>query len=549
MEPTKQTINRHQLRTLIQVGIKQNWRGATNPFEPTADKKATVGFPGLAIWVGLNLFLSFALGGMILAISDFFISLVLSSFLAMTIVSMQVLMEFGNIIIIPDDFHIIGPRPVNSKTFFISKLIQLIYFVSLLSLAISIIPSFFALAKTESILSPVALILQFWICNLFASFLMMTIYTLIMKKTDRSRLERILGYVQLVMMILIMSGSFIFAQLFREYFMGADLSAALWVKLLPTYWFASPYKLISSGWDFLTFTFACGALILLIIISRVAFSYLSLSYADSLSRIPSNLESKQRNYLPRFVVSLWNRYARPEDKALLMITRANFKHDAKFRLGIMSFLPILLIYGAIGIREAGDGIFNPLNPIEGTAEIPNLLFGFAVSFFPLVIMSAMHSSKSWESAWVYFSTPMDRVRMVQSVGRIIILIITFPFGVGLFLIYLYFFKNPLDAFLHTLFLVTVGTNIITFGNLFSFTSKLPFSTDFSSGNVMMSGLGGLLLSLVVFMPPIIYICIAGYHGYIGWVVAMVIMLVIKKLLAIGSTKRIEIRVKKLEFFG
>ncbi len=134
-----QNVDKAQRNILYKTALKLDWRGSTNPFTAMQGKRGK--FPGIVVVILMNIFFSFMLSMMFNIAPSFFLALVLASTGGMVIIAMQLLIEYSHIIISPDDYHVISPLPVNSKTYFQAKLYHLFVYVSILSLSVSFFPA------------------------------------------------------------------------------------------------------------------------------------------------------------------------------------------------------------------------------------------------------------------------------------------------------------------------------------------------------------------------------------------------------------------------
>lgn len=545
MSKSLQKIDRGQVRAMISVSLKNDWRGSSNPMTGGSSRKSK--FPGIMIILIMNVIMSIFLGAIFIPVSDLFTGMVLAATGAMILVAVQVLLEFGNVIISPDDYHVIGPHPVSSRTFYTAKMVHLLIYVTVLSATVSIAPAIFAAFNAGTVWAAPVVLLHFWVISVFATFLVMNLYTLILKKVDRRRLERVLGYVHMGLNIGFYLGINVLTRVMKNVLIGFDIDTMPWMKALPAYWFAGWVRLGFSGWDWEIFLIALSGLAILIGMGRMAFSYLSLSYAESLTRTAWTRTSKARPTIPPLLRKLWYGLSNYEDRALLTLVRANFKHDTQFRLGILAFIPLLLIYMIYGFVTAGSNVRNPLAPEPETQVITNILLGLAVVILPHMILSIMQTSKSWRAAWVFYATPLDRVKLIQAMDRIIMALIVLPIGLLMCGMFAYLYGNLVHAVLHSVFMILMTVTGLTFLNIFSI--RLPFATDSRPGNQLGSTFGPMLASGALFGIPIAIIANVGYGGYLGYAIILAATLLLKWLLGRGRVHRIRRVAATWEFTG
>jgi hypothetical protein len=104
-------IDRRQLKELVRVGFKTEWRGAKNPLGGMT-KKAS-GFPPLLGVLIFYLLIGAVLAAVTAMSPDLFSAMLLLCSSVMTFVAITILLEYSETILTPDDYAIIGPHPVN----------------------------------------------------------------------------------------------------------------------------------------------------------------------------------------------------------------------------------------------------------------------------------------------------------------------------------------------------------------------------------------------------------------------------------------------------
>lgn len=540
-----QTLDLHQVRTLLFTSLKLDWRGATNPFTGQSIKKGKI--PGMAIIILLNLGMSLFLGLIFLKVVDLVTGLTLAGGVALLIIGIQVLLEFGNIIISPDDYNVISPHPVNSKTFYVAKLTHLLIYVSLLSVTVSVGPAVFASFRFDSLWVAPVVFFHFWISCVFISALMMVLYTVVLKSVDRRRLERVLGYLHMASVLSMYLGLNIVPRIVKRYAFDIDIQTLPWLKALPSYWFAAVIRLFSNGWDFESFAFFLLGLVLLFGLSRIAVSYLSLSYAESLIKTAWTQTAKKPSRIPHFIRHWWKRYSLPEDRALLSLVRANFKHDIHFRIGVLGYLPLMLFYLLYGFTIAGSNVRDPLAPLPDTQVVSNLLFGIVAVIAPFMLMGVMQTSKSWRAGWVFYTTPINRLHMVLATGKLATGLLIPPMFILLCAINTYLFGNLLHGVMHTTAMMAVALTGLSLLSIFNI--HLPFTQEYAPGKMTSSALKSLVVSMFIFGIPIAVVGSLGYGGYWGWFIFVTCTLVLNRLLIFGRDRRIRRVARKWEFTG
>jgi ABC-2 type transport system permease protein len=545
MKSSKQLLDRHQLRTLLKTTLKLGWRGGTHPFSAMSTKKKSK-FPGMLIIILFNFFFSILFSIMMAKIPDFFTALVVTSILPFVLVSIQVLLEFSTIIVSPDDYDIIAPQPVSSKTYYISKLLYLLTYVSILTAAFALLPAIIASIFQKTPLAGVVVILHYWIANIFGAVFVMNIFTLALKTVERRKVHNFMAYVQFGLMLLFYLGMNVMPRMMESIISSIDLGKIPFLKAMPPYWFGCWVKLITHGWDTATFGYAVLGVILLVVLGRFAVSYLSLSYSESLSRAIVSKKEKHRKELSPFLKKIWLKITTYESRAIFRLIVSQFKNDMTFRLGMLGLLPMFILIALVAIRE-GYIMKDPFLDIASQNHMLSFLIAMPISMLPYVIHYNVQYSKSWHASWVYYATPVDRLKLILAAKHLIIIMFFIPIGVILAITVTLLLDNVLHGILHAIFLINLCLLGLTIVNCIS--SRLPFSFEKSEGSNALNNMFVITSCLVLIGVPVGLISSVGYGGYFGWALIVAGTCLINLLMTKVQNNRIMDQVRNWEFMG
>ncbi len=542
MTESSQQVDKRQRKILYKTALKIDWRGSTNPFTAMHGKKGK--FPGIVAVMFINIFFSFMLSMLFRIAPSFFLGLVLASTGGMIIIGIQLLIEYSHIIISPDDYHVISPLPVNSKTYFQAKLMHLFSYVSILSLSVSFFPAVIAAFVFESfIIFPVVLI-QFALVNYFTAFIIMNFYTFAMKIINRRKVERVLLYLQFAFVTSFYLGMQIIPKLLGEYFKGSSSETLLWVKFLPAYALSSWYLLIQDGWDAVVFSYFIVAVIVLLGLFKISTSFLSLSYAESLAKI-DNEKKKQKFLTPTFILLLWNKISSIEERIILKLFWSEFKHNTRFKMQLLTILP-LFVYGLYATYTNNESIVDPFNIIE-TSKDTAIFMPMLMSFIPFTLMMAIQYSKSWKASSVFFYTSCDKTKIMLAAKKNIMFLFLLPLSVLLIFMYGYYFDNYFHA---SLYMVFVFSNLMLAVNIMSlFSIRVPFSADMATaGKFTLEGFI-VMMTVPLILIPIIIVNSIGFSGVLSWSLITTTIFLINYAVWKFSIVRIKNKIEKNEFLG
>jgi ABC-2 type transport system permease protein len=363
----------------------------------------------------------------------------------MVMSAMLVLLDFGAIVISPDDFAILGYQPVSSQTYFVSRLTNVLIYSTLLSLALGIIPVivfFFTLGFNPLLgFSALAAIL---FGGIAATLFLVFIYAGILRVIHPNKLRRAVGYIQLVMSFLIFGGYIFLPRIIEMKNMKTmTLAKEVWLFLFPSTWFASYLDLARGYWRLTEIVPALLSLMVLGILFVRARGKLALDYADRLSSAMAVSEG------PKKISKSTSRrswfFRKGESRAVSLLVRNQFKYDQKFRLAVLGILPITVIYLFMGLRK-GPMADSFINHNMGMGD--SWLLYFAVLMFPIMLNATLANSDAYQASWIYYATPADRSRLVLASKNFVFAFFVIPYLIFLGALFFYFWRNPWHVIVH-----------------------------------------------------------------------------------------------------
>ncbi|MFH2055815.1 MAG: hypothetical protein ABIJ61_07650 [bacterium] len=521
MEIGSGNVDRRQMWALIRAGFKTDMRGAKNPLGSMGKSKG--GFPPL---LGVTLF--YLLIGILMAVflvvgrENFFASALIVNASLMTFIAISILMEFSNIILTPDDWQIVAPLPVNSKTFFCAKFVNLLIYVGILGVAVALPCTIAYAAVSGNVLAGLVVLLSLLTNALTTATFFIIVYTLMLHVADRERMNSVLGYLQLVLIF-----AFYFMMMVMPRQIGNFTQAIAevdiwWLPLTPPGWFASLPALLVQPFDMVRYV---GTGIGLAVLTGCVFTVLgklSLSYAASLQHT-TGAKPEQHDLVRTESHSKRGRWQPPEFRVISRLVKAQFKHDNRFKMTVLAAIPLSVMYLYLGLSK-GRALLDPF--VEHTADSPEgaFLIYIAVALLPLLVLSGITMSSSWQAAWVFLTSPTDRVRLVRAGKRYALLYFALPFLAIIFGVQVYFFGNALHALLHSITLYLISLIGVTL--MITFTGRLPFSMPPRKGQRTATFMFGWLGPFVLVIPPMVIIGRFGYGGWMTYLIVLAVLLAI-----------------------
>jgi hypothetical protein len=409
--------------------------------------------------------------------------------------TMMLLVDFTSMVIAPEDYAILGPRPVDSRTYFAARLAAVAVYVTTLSVANALLPAV-VYAVQAGPLAFAAALAAVVLCDWCVAVLVITGYVVLLRFVHPQRLKRAMSYAQL-------AGSSLFYLLYyfgtvgfrQALFDRLAFERAPWLWTIPSTWFAAFVPIAASQGTPAAWAAAAAALVVTALCVPLAAGRLSLDYARRIGEATAVSEPVRAGRVLRLPG-----FARDEPRAVAVLVRAQFRFDQRFRMAILSMVPLTGFYLLIGLDEGALR-----DPFAGGGAGPGVYF--AVMFIPMTLHAALAASESWRAAWIFFAAPASHARLVVATKNFVTLYFLGAYVAALAAFWSYFFDRVWHAVLHALVLgalahILLQLTVIT-------RPFLPFSTEphkaqRSVNMFVLFVVGGVISGVVPMLLPIVY---------------------------------------------
>src|SRR5205823_1725033 len=152
---------------------------------------------------------------------------------------MLLLVDFTGVVISPDDYGVLGHRPVASRTYFAARMAAVAVYVGTISLVVAV-PAAVVYGVRLNVLAAPATVLAVLLCDLTTAVLVIMGYVVLLRWVHPGRLRRALSYLQLAV-----SGSFYATYYLATIGFRRTAAASIgfgdvgWLWAVPSTWFAA----------------------------------------------------------------------------------------------------------------------------------------------------------------------------------------------------------------------------------------------------------------------------------------------------------------------
>ena len=355
---------------------------------------------------------------------------------------MLLLVDFTGVVVSPDDYGILGHRPVSSRTYFAARLASIAVYVGAVSVVMALLPALVYAVKVGP-LSGAAALLAVLSCDLTTAVLVISGYVGLLHWVHPARLRRAMSYLQLVAAMLFYGMYYLATRAFHSAFLERiGFAGAPWLWAMPSTWFAA-FVAVAGGRAPAAAWLASGAAIVLCAACvPLAAGRLSLDYARRIGEMSAVGEpaARRRRTLPL------PGFASGEARAVALLVRGQFRFDQRFRMGVLGILPLTGFYLLLGMNEGGLE-----DPFLATSHQGGPGVFFAIVFIPMTLHAALTVSESWRAAWIFFASPASHARIVVAAKNFVSIYFLGAYLLVLAAFWSYFFTRVWHALVHALF--------------------------------------------------------------------------------------------------
>ena len=532
-------VDYDQWRALVRASLTVDLRTSLFVRSPKSRKSgAAAAIIGQIAFYGLTgLFISLG----VWFSQDVFLSAVFVITYVMFMVGTAALMDHNAAIASPDDYYVLGFRPITSRTFFAARLANVLVYTSAMTAVFGLLPmaAFFARWGFFVGLASVAAITA---SSLFTALAMIAIYAWLLGAVGAARLKRLLSYVQFAFSFIVYGGYFAGINYLTETAVASiRLPKTLLVLLAPPAWFASYVEIAAGRLGSRELVPAAASVIGLLALALFVRGRLSLDYAQRLGALTSAgstapVAAGTGTRRTRF-------FSGGESRAVAMLVQSQFASDLKFRMSVLAILPLTLIYLVMGVSRQG-GIGDPFQR-NGLGEGLGFVT-LAVLMFPAMLKMSLSQSDAFRASWIFFASPIERAKLVTAAKNVLLVSFVLPYLAFVALVLVFFTDNVGHLLVHLLVVGLVShlvLQIITFVD-----PELPFSKPHIKGR---SSTRVFIILAIVTMGSVVFPLVAPlvYRTTFRISITLAVLAVLSLLLDRMTRARVAVLSENLEFEG
>lgn len=387
------------------------------------------------------------------------------------IILSNTLIEFGTGFLAVEELSLLAPFPVSSQTFFVSRIVVLLITTVITSVLLAVGPTTVLILLDVPALAVGSWIgSSFLVAGLTGALGMVVIYSALMRRLRPSQLSKVFNYTQVFATLLTAAGFIIIPRLMEaERGYAYSFHDVPWLQYTPGYLFSHVLGDIRGiEANSLLGMLAIALVPLLAVASYRLLGTLYVSRVEEFSSQTIRTIAQKQSGV-QHEASVWL-FRSAEARVMWKLFRAQFRHDVKFRMSLLSLLPITAVYFAL-ILINGSVVDPFMDSALNTVLSANMLY-LIVLLSPILILQTVSQSEAFKASWLFYACPVDRSELLLGMRTIILLMLFLPYL--LILGVAFAFYMPLShAFMHTTMLALIG--LLIFDVYLIVAPRLPFS--------------------------------------------------------------------------
>lgn len=503
------------MRKMIAVKLTMDSRRVPTIFNNTKKQSGNQFLKSLGIYVLYSLILLFFLFG-----DAYMMQMSILFSIVMFLLMSVMIADFSSVLLDVRDKMILGTKPVNARTVNMAKLIHVMIYMSLLTLAFTLVP-IMVMFFVQGIRFTLLFIALMVLLVLFIIALTSLVYIFVLRFFSGEQLKNMINYIQILLSVGVIIGYQLVLRSFDVVDLTMNYTFHWWHMLLPPVWFASPFSL------FLGENYKAGIIVMAVLaviipfIAITIYYYLMPTFEQNLQKLmeTSSNRKKPKWQLKDVWISLfcWGAL----DKSYFLFAHAVVSREREFKLKVYPLLGMAVVFPFIFIFSQLDS--------SSLAEIGQGKSYFYMYFINIVIGSMVimfQFSSKYKGAWIYAVTgSVDSRKMYKAVIKVFLLKFYIPLFIFSSIVFLSIFSSKIWLDLLIMLAASIIQTLLAY--MITVKSTYPFSEPFES---MQKGGNTAFTFLLMFLTlPFILVHVLSVfipYGKVGYFWLLLITLVV-----------------------
>lgn len=468
-------VDADQYHSLLQASLRMDFRSRSSlsgTAHQTNRTKSALIMTGIMYMI-FSLLLAASLR--MAEVGTFFFTVVIFGY-AMAMMALSILIEFGMVVISPDDFLILAHRPISSRTFFAVKFSNLLFYTLLIDLSLNLAPALLGWTFNDApwqfplVYLPVATL-----GGVFVAAVVVAIYGLLLQRINYERFKDLLAWCQILFSFLFFFGYQLIPRVIGRVHGFHMEHIPTGAAALPPVWFASLTELGLGhfSWPMLGLA-GIGVAATLFLLPGLLHS-VSLDYSDriggivtaAVKRAAPNKRKTGESFAPG--VERWLAFNQ-EERALLGFLLKMLRRNRLLKLQLYPNFGVVIALFAVGVMDH-DSLNDPL--VGGKMGVATIFPLMAFLFAAMGFTASLPYSNEYEGGWIFYTAPIAHPEcFLKAIKKALFLVLFVPLFILNVVLYALFWPLA-HAVAMSLYGLAIG--IATFQATLFWFKSFPFS--------------------------------------------------------------------------
>lgn len=485
--------------------------------------------------VGQYLLLSVITCAVLFARVDAFFFALVNLGVSMLVIGTSLIVEFNEVVLDPEDLNVIGHQPVPLRTYSAARMVNLLGYVLLMTIALNLFPAIMGLGLRDTgwLYLPAYTAAAF-LGNLAVVGLLLLLYTSLMSGRPGDAIREVLAWTQTILIMVAFYGGQAIFRDSQDRLETAAYNLPDWIMYLPPAWLAhfvdstSPASNGTKWWIpglGVLFNVALWTLVM----QRISTLYARMQPGGAAWQRASLPVLRQPGKLGGVLARVLTR-SRTETAAFwLCSTMLRRDHDLRMRSWPSLGMVIALVLLGLFTGQLGDPFVS-----QTTSAVVLPIASLYLLAYPLpTIIHNLNFSRDYGASWLLWSAPIgDRVAFAEGMRKAVTYKILFPLLAALLILFAIVWRDPLHALAHTVvgWLVIVGAGHATQVGLMR---KFPFSAPAARGSITgsIALFAGVVNASAMTLAVIHYFAVRSLPGFVIYFTALAGLVFTLKMLS------------------
>lgn len=461
-------IDYPMMRKIVEVKLLMDSRRTPTIFAGAKKKESSNQFiKSLGIYMIYSLILLLFIWG-----DNYMMQMSIVFGIAMFLLMTTMIADFSSVLLDVRDTTILHTKPVDSRTINAAKMIHVIIYMTVLTLAFTMIPIVFMLFK-QGLLFTFVFVIEILLLVLFIIACTSLVYIFVLRFFSGDQLKNMINYIQIILSLGVIVGYQLVIHAFDVTNLDMTYMFKWWHLFIPPIWFGAPFEWLLLGNHSLEMI-VLSALAVMVPLLAI---YLYYHYMPAFERNLEKLLATSKPRKQRFSVmqSVSNLVCFDKEERLyfwfahkMTGEEREFKLQAYPFLGIGLVIPFIMMFSELRTESLAT-------ISEGSSYLNMYFLNIVIGF--LVYLTQF--SGSYQGAWIFGAAGIKkRGKIFRATLKMIILKYYVPLFIVVAIPFLYIFSQAIIFELLVLFNSSIFITLCTF--LVIVKVDVPFSQPFET---------------------------------------------------------------------